>query len=68
MKNLILSFEIVAPLLILMLLGAFLRKVKVFDDATVKKMNGAVFRVFLPALIFNNIYNSSIEDIKNIKS
>ena len=66
MKNLILSFEIVAPLLILMLLGAFLRKVKVFDDTTVKKMNGAVFRVFLPALIFNNIYNSSIDDIKNI--
>ena len=66
MKNLVLSFEIVAPLLILMLLGAFLRKVKVFDDATVKKMNGSVFKVFLPALIFNNIYKSSIDDIKNI--
>ncbi len=66
MKNLIISFEVVAPLLILMLTGAFIRKINVIDETTVKKMNGAVFKVFLPALIFNNIYNSSIDDIKNI--
>ncbi len=66
MENLIISFKVVAPLLILMLLGAFLLRIHIFDTATVKKMNGAVFRVFLPALIFNNIYNSSIDDVKNI--
>ncbi|MBQ3022083.1 MAG: AEC family transporter [Clostridia bacterium] len=66
MENLIISFKVVAPLLILMLLGAFLLRIHIFDTATVKKMNGAVFRVFLPVLIFNNIYNSSIDDVKNI--
>lgn len=66
MKNLVISFEVVAPLLILMLVGAFIRKINVIDETTVKKMNGAVFKVFLPALIFNNIYNSSVDDIKNI--
>ncbi len=66
MENLILSFKVVAPLLILMLLGAFMLRVHIFDDAMVKKMNAAVFKVFLPALIFNNIYNSSIDDIKDI--
>ena len=68
MENLIVSFKVVAPLLILMLLGAFLLRVHIFDTATVKKMNAAIFKVFLPAMIFNNIYNSSIEDIKDIKT
>lgn len=68
MENLILSFKVVAPLIILMLLGAFMLRVHIFDDATVKKMNTAVFKVFLPALIFYNIYNSSIEDIKDIRA
>ena len=68
MENLIVSFKVVAPLLILMLLGAVLLRVHIFDTATVKKMNAAIFKVFLPALIFNNIYNSSIDDIKDIKT
>ena len=68
MENLKVSFEVVAPLLILMLIGAFIRKMNVIDNNTVKKMNGAVFKVFLPALIFNNIYNSSIDDVKDIKT
>ena len=66
MANLIVSFEVVAPLLILMLLGAMLLRIHIFDESTVKKMNTAVFKVFLPALIFNNVYNSSIDDVKNI--
>ena len=68
MENLMVSFKVVAPLLILMLLGAILLRVHIFDSATVKKMNAAIFKVFLPALIFNNIYNSSIDDIKDIKT
>ncbi len=68
MENLIISFNVVAPLLILMLLGAFLLRVHIFDTELVKKMNAAVFKVFLPALIFNNIYNSSIDDVRNIKT
>lgn len=66
MTNLIVSFEVVAPLLILMLLGAMLLRIHILDEPTVKKMNAAVFKVFLPALIFNNVYNSSVNDVKNI--
>ena len=66
MENLKLSFEIIEPLLILMLLGGFLRKIQVFDDNTVKKMNAAIFKVFLPTLIFYNLYNSYVADIKDI--
>ncbi len=68
MQNLIVSFNVVAPLLILMTLGAVLLRINILDTPTVKKMNAAVFRAFLPALIFNNIYKSSMEDVKNIKT
>lgn len=68
MKNLVISFEVVAPLLILMLVGAFIRRINVVDEPTVKKMNGAVFKAFLPALIFNNLYNSDLSDITDVKA
>lgn len=68
MENLIVSFNVVAPLLMLMLLGAFALRLHIFDEVTVKKMNSAVFKVFLPVLIFNNLYNSSIDDIRNINT
>ncbi len=45
-----------------------LLRVHIFDDATVKKMNTAAFKVFIPALIFYNIYSSSIDDIKDIRA
>lgn len=68
LSNLIISFKVVAPLLFLMVLGGFLLKVRIFDSNTVKKMNSAIFMVFLPALIFNNLYNSNLDDIKDIKA
>ena len=66
MENLLVSFNVVAPLIILMLLGMLLLRVHIFDENTVKKMNVSVFRLFLPVLIFNNMYNSSVEDVKNV--
>ena len=68
MSNLIVSFNVVAPLLMLMLLGAFLLRIHIFDSEIVKKMNAAIFKVFLPALIFNNLYTSSINDVKDIRT
>lgn len=68
MKNLVISFEVVAPLLLLMLVGAFIRRINVMDESTVKKMNGAVFKAFLPALIFNNLYKSDLSDITDVKA
>ncbi len=67
-ENLLVSLSVVAPLLLLMLLGGFLLRVHVLDSSTVKKMNGAIFKAFLPALIFNNLYNSNISDIKDIRA
>ena len=60
MENLILSFEVVLPLLIMMMLGLFLRSVHLVSDSTVKQLNNVVFRVFLPVLLFCNVYHCDL--------
>ena len=49
----------------MMALGFFLRQIKIFNDVTVKQMNAAVFRVFLPVMLFKNVYQSSMSEVFN---
>ena len=65
MQNFLISFEVVFPIFIMMALGFFLRRIKLFNDVTVKQMNAAVFRVFLPVMLFKNVYKSSISEVFN---
>ena len=55
MENLILSFNVVAPLFLMMVLGYFLKYIKIFDQHTLDVMNKVVFKVFLPVLLFYNV-------------
>lgn len=63
MENLILSAKVVLPLFLLMALGYILKRIKLMDDVVTKKMNTLVFKVFLPALIISNVYNSEISEV-----
>ena len=63
MENLILSANVVLPLFFLMVVGYVMRRCNIFDENTLKQMNKATFRVFLPCLIFYNVYTSEISDI-----
>lgn len=66
MKDIFLfSFNAVMPILILAFVGYFLRIQRFADDEFFKKANSMVFRVFLPVLLFNNVY--SIESLSDIK-
>ena len=67
MQNFLISFEVVFPIFLMMALGFFLRQIKLFNDTTVKQMNAAVFRVFLPVMLFKNIYQSSIAEVFNAR-
>ncbi|WP_330652542.1 AEC family transporter [Terrisporobacter muris] len=67
MENLILSFNVVAPLCIVMALGYFLKYIKVLDNSSVKVMNNATFKVFLPTLLFYNIYTTDLCNVFNPK-
>lgn len=58
------SFNAVAPILLLAVAGYIIKLSGIFDDGFFKKCNTLVFRVFLPILLFKNVYDiSSIGEI-----
>ena len=48
----------------MIVVGYFLKKVNLFDSGTANKANSLVFRVFLPIMLFLNVYKN--EGIGNI--
>ena len=60
MENLILSAEVIAPLCILMSLGYFVKMKKMIGEQTVDQLNNLVFRIFLPTMLFYNIYQTHL--------
>ncbi len=66
LANLILSFNVVVPLFLEMLLGYFLRRTGQLDEHTTSSLNRVIFKCFLPILIFYNIYQTDIEEITDL--
>ncbi|MDU4934002.1 MAG: AEC family transporter [Peptostreptococcaceae bacterium] len=66
MENFILSFNVVTPLFIIMSLGYYLKYIKLLDKQTLNVMNSVCFKVFLPILLFFNIYQSDVKSSFNI--
>ena len=58
------SFNAVMPILLLVFLGWFLRVINFADDGFFKKANTMVFKIFLPVLLFVNIYE--IESLESL--
>lgn len=58
MESLQLSFSSVAPIFLLMLLGYVLKRINIADKKTFDSINKLVFKVFLPTLLFYNIYKT----------
>ncbi|MGB4439732.1 MAG: AEC family transporter [Sedimentibacter sp.] len=67
MENLIFSLNVVSPIFLLMCMGAFFKKIKLFDDDFLVKANNFAFKALFPVLLFNNIYKSQIAEEVNIK-
>jgi len=63
MNNMILAFEVVFPLMLMMSVGCSLQRFKITDTASLNVMNKVVFRVFLPLLLFLNIYSLKPQEI-----
>ena len=60
MENLILSVNVVLPLFLLMATGYLTKQLKLYDTHSHSIMNKLVFRLFLPVLLFKNIYTTNI--------
>ena len=55
MENLIFSLNATVPIFLLMVLGAVFKKIGWIDDVFATKMNGFVFKIALPVMVFNNL-------------
>jgi len=58
MQNFIFSLNIILPLFLLMSLGYGLKHLGMFDSKSLKVLNSLAFKALLPALVFNNIYQT----------
>ncbi len=59
---LLFTFEIVAPIFFLILIGSALQKTSLVSDTFVRQSSNFVFNISLPALIFVKLSNVSIEE------
>lgn len=51
---------VVIPMALLMLLGVGLRKTGLTDRSTMRGVDNLLFRLFMPVLLFKNIYETDI--------
>ncbi len=65
MESLIFALKAVSPIIITVAIGYILKKIKFMDGEFATKANKLVFRIFLPSMLFLNVYN--IEDIGEIE-
>lgn len=63
MENLLLSFRVVAPLMLYIAVGALLRKTGIVDRPTLRGVNNIVFYVSLPVLCFQKIASSDLSSM-----
>ncbi len=63
MQNLLLSFNVVAPLMVYMLIGALLRRFHIVSEDVMRGVNRIVFFVIIPALCFTKISACSLSEV-----
>ncbi len=59
MHDLLFSANIVLPLFLLIMVGAFTKKIGVINENFIENGNKLAFKVLLPVMLFLNIYNSN---------
>ncbi len=67
MESIKLSFDAVMPIFLLMALGYFIRKIKLADKKSLDVINKLIFKIFLPVLLFYNIYTTQSLDVFDVK-
>lgn len=67
MENLIISLNVVLPLFFSIALGYALKRLGMYDAATLKTINKLVFKVFLPLYLFYSVYSTDLSVAFNLK-
>ncbi|MCD7708259.1 MAG: AEC family transporter, partial [Clostridiales bacterium] len=67
MDNLRFSLNATIPLFICMIFGMFFKKIGLFDDNMVKKLNSFVFKAALPVMLFEDLAAEDFYEVWNTK-
>lgn len=67
LANFIFSINAVLPLFLLLFLGYFIKRIQLVNEAFFAGGNKLVFYIGLPVVLFNNIYNTDIEHLFNMR-
>lgn len=62
-----LAFRSVFPLLVLMLLGIFLRAIGMLSEQTITQLNKISAKVLIPCLLFNNVYTANLHEAFQVR-
>ena len=57
MESLVIATNAVIPFMVYILLGGISRKLGYVKESFLKELNGVVFKVFFPFIMFNNLYD-----------
>lgn len=67
MENLVFCLNATIPIFLTLMLGLFFRRIGLFDDIFVSRLNKFVFNAALPALLFLDIAKSDFYSVWNTK-
>ena len=62
MESLRIALETVLPLFLLLAIGYVVKLSGMMNETSVKQMNKVIFQIFLPLLVFTNIYNTELAE------
>lgn len=62
MESLRIALEIVLPLFLMMAVGYVIKLTKMMNETSVRQTNNVIFKIFLPLLVFLNIYQTDLSE------
>lgn len=65
--DLLFSANVVVPIFLLIMLGYFLTRIKLWDEHFLKVANNVCFKCLLPVLLFYNVATADIFEVFNLK-
>lgn len=67
LDSFLIALWVVVPMALLMAIGALVRKVGFTDRPSMKQFDRLTFRLFMPVMLFKNIYDTNISDAMNAR-
>ena len=65
MDNFLISLNAVLPTFLLMAAGWLLHRLGLAEEGFLKQLNRLTFQVFLPVMLFRNIYSAELRSVLN---